>query len=267
MRTFPQELVDKVIDELVELYDYNIRCIVPYSLISKAWVVRAQQHHFERVSFVGSDKLRRWCRRITPNPAGVSRHTRLLVLSEIDTLEGFEAHIRAFTRVDEMTIMECTFLLSPSVADCFAPMGPSLTQLWICDSEATSRTIISLLAELSRLRSFTALGFKVTDDAGGTNLIFRIPFFEGNNSVELYSHEDQRDFPGPPDWIPPSARFGDLEIDITYFLHKAIIVNQWLSSSCTTLTSLTINGYPDGKCRPQDKMYISMHPADIVVSR
>jgi len=267
MRTFPQELVDKVIDELVELYDYETHCIVPYSLISKAWVARTQRHHFETVSFNGSEKLRRWCRKITPNPAGVSRHTCLLVLNEIDTLEGFEAHIRAFTRVDDVTIMECNFLLSPSVAESFAPIGPSLTQLWIFKSEATSRTIISLLAGLPRLKSFTALEFKVTDDAGGTDLIPQIAFFGGNNSVELFSHEDRRDLPGPPDWIPPSARFGDLKIDTTYFLHKAILVNQWLSSSCTTLTSLTINGYPDLKCRPRGKIYISMHPADVVVSR
>ena len=192
--------------------------------------------------------LERWRRKIVPDPAGVSRHTRELILAGIDMLEGFEAHIRAFTRVEAMDITGCKFLLSPSAAECFVPMGSNLTQLRTDDSETTSRAITSLLAGFPKLKDFNAENLKVTDDACGTNLISRIPFFEGNNSARLCPHFDQQDPPGPPDWIPPSARFGDLEIDTTYFLHKTALVNQWLSGSCTTLTSLTIFGDLDGKC-------------------
>jgi hypothetical protein len=246
MRTFPQELVDKVIDELVELN--GPWTIFPYSLISRAWVARTQQYCFKFIYLGDSDDLQRWCRKITPDPAGVSRLAHKLVLEGIDTLEGFEPHIRAFTRVEDLSIQYSGLLLSPSVTECFAPMGSSVVRLWIGDLETTSRTITSLLVGLPQLRSLTTIYLKVTDDMGGTNLTPRIPFFESNNSAAFDPHDDQKDPPGPPDWIPPSARFGDLRIDITYFLHKAVLVNQWLSNSCTILASLAIRGDPDGEC-------------------
>lgn len=246
MKTLPQELVDKVIDELLELNGYKAHRITPYSLISRAWAPRIQQHRFRTLYFDSSGELQKWCRRVTPDPAGVSRHTHRLVFFGIDTLEGCEAHIRAFTCVKNLDIVGCNFLLSPSVAECFTPMGSGLIRLRICESETTSRIIISLLAGFPQLKSFTTIFFKVTDDTSGTSVAPRIPFFEGNNSVALHFCDNQWD--PPPDWIPPSARFGDLEIGITYFLHKSVLVNQWLSGSSTTLSSLKIYGDPGGRC-------------------
>jgi len=245
MRTFPQELVDKVIDELA---DTDGDGIAPYSLVSRAWVTRTQQHHFEWIDLDDLDELEKWRTRIAPNPAGVSRHTRQLVLTNIDTLEGFEAHIRAFTRIQDLEIAECDFLLSLSVVECFAPMGSSLAELKISESPTTSHVITSLLAALPQLKRFMVEDTKVIDDTCGANILTQvIPFFEGNNSLALESSWEQQDPPGPPDWIPSSARFGDLEIDMTYFLHKTVLVNRWFSNSCTTLTSLTIHGDPDCK--------------------
>lgn len=249
MRTFPQEIVDKVIDEL-PLYNGGTSYNVPYSLVSKAWVTRTQKHCFRSIVLDVVDYLEKWGRNIAPDPAGVSRHTHELFLFNVDTLEDFEAHIHAFTRVKDLKIIQCKFLLSssPSIAEYFAPTCSNLTQLRIDLAETTSRIITSLLAGLPQLKHFTTLGLKVTDDTGGTNLVSRIPFFEGNNSLVLHTHWEQNDSPGPPDWIPPSARFENLEIDITYFLHKAASVNQWFSNSCTTLTSFSINVSPDCEC-------------------
>ena len=241
MRTFSQELVDSIIDELADLNDYQACHIAPYSLISRAWVTRTQRQCFENILFNGSEQLEKWRGKIEPDPAGVSRHTRRLGLTNIATLETFETHIRAFTRVEEVEITECDFILSPSVVECFAPMGSSLVELLIGQRETTSSIITSLLAALPKLENFTAMEVKVTDDTDGAKLTSRVPFFEGlgGNSGAFYSHEHQI---VPPDWIPPSARFSQLEIDLTYFLHKGRLVNQWLSSSCTTLTSLAIQG-------------------------
>jgi len=242
MRTFPQELVDKVIDELA---DIDSDRVAPYSFVSRAWVTRTQQHHFEWIYIDGWDELERWCRKIAPDPAGVSRHTHQLVLTNLNIrmLDGFEAHIRAFTRVEDLEITGCDSLLSLSVVECFAPMGSSLVELKISESPTTSHIITSLLAVLPQLKTFTAEDSKVIDDTGGTSVFIQVvPFFEGNNSLVLGSSWEQEDPPGPPDWIPPSARFGDLEIDVAYFLHKAMLVNQWLSSSCTTLTSDNTRG-------------------------
>ena len=146
MQTLPQELVDKVVDELLELKGYKTHRIAPYSLISRAWAPRTQQHCFRTLYFDNSDELKKWCRKVTPDPAGVSRHTHRLIFIGVDTLEGCEAHIRAFTCVENVVIIGCNFLLLPSVAECFTPMGSGLIRLWIRESETTSRIIISLLA-------------------------------------------------------------------------------------------------------------------------
>ena len=127
------------------------------------------------------DDLEKWCRKIPPDP----RHARKLVLVEIDTLEGFEAHARAFTRVKNL---QCNFLLLPSVVECLAPAGSSVILLDFDDSETTSSP-----------------------------------------------------------YLLSSPGFGELEIDITYFMHKATLIDQWLSGSCTSLTSLAIYGDPDSE--------------------
>ena len=245
MQTLPQELVDRIIDELAHLKCHQ--AIAQYSLISRAWVTRTQWHHFEQIDFESLEELERWRRNIEPDPAGVSRHVRELVFAYITSLEAFEAHIRAFTRVEDLKFVDCSFALSPSVVDCFAPMGSSLVRLSIFDLETTSGAIASLLAALPGLKRFKADEVKIMDDTGGAGLTVRVPFFEGGNSALFYSHSDQRDPPGLPDWIPPSAQFCDLKIDTTYLLYKAGLVNQWLSNSSTNLKSLGIYGDLFGK--------------------
>ena len=246
MQTLPQELVDRIIDELAGL-EYR-RPMAWYSLISRAWVTRTQQYSFRFIVFnVDLEDLEKWQRKIEPDPAGVLRHVRVLNLDCITSLEGFEAHMHAFTRVKDLRISTCSFMLSPLVAEFFAPMASSLVELSIFDQETTSGAITSLLATLPQLKTFKAEMIKVMDDTDGADLTVRVPFFEGGNSALFYPHLDQQDPPGPPDWIPPSARFSDLKIDIMYLLHKAGLVNQWLSNSSTNLTSLAIYGNPVGK--------------------
>ena len=268
MQTLPQELLDTVIDELANLEGLKklrglkkleglkklkslespdnrpTRRIASYSLVSSAWVPRTRKHAFEFISFYGPEELKKWCKLIEPGPAGVSQHARYLVLSDINTLAGTETHIRAFTRVEWMQIRWCNFLLSPSVVECFTPMG-SLAELEIGRSPTTSRVITSILAALPRLERFAIQDSKTTGDTDGMNLpLPRIPFFEGGNSLEVYSNPGRPDPPGPLDWVPPSARFYHLGISARYFPHEAVPTNRWLSSSYTTLTSLLILGDP-----------------------
>ena len=243
MQTLPQELVDKIIDELA-CFEYY-RNMAQYSLISRIWVTRTQRHCFKQIDLEGMEKLEKWQRNIEPDSAGVSRHVRELTLAHITSLEGFEAHIRAFTCVELLQIIGCSFVMSPLVAECFAPMGSSLARLWIFDVEATSGAITSLLAALPKLKRLNVGEIKTKDDTGGADLTVRVPFFEGGGSVKFNNCDlDQR---APPDWIPPSTRFGNLEIATVYLLHKGELVNQWLSNSSTNLTCLAIYGNLFGK--------------------
>lgn len=255
MQALPQELVDMIIDELANLAslerlkdlespDDPPTChITSFSLVSRIWVTRTQQHAFNFISLYGAEELKKWCGSIEPNPAGVSRHAHYLVLSDISTLADTEAHICAFTHVKWMQIRGCDFLLSPSVVECFAPMS-SLVELAIGRSPTTSRVITSLLAALPQLKYFSIQDSKVTGDMDGTNLLPRIPFFEGGNSLQVFSSPDKPDPPVPLDWIPPSARFYYLGISAKFFPYEAALANRWFSNSYTTLTSLSILGDP-----------------------
>jgi hypothetical protein len=126
-------------------------------------------------------------------------------------------------------------------------MTSSLVKLPIGELEITSSVIAPLLAALPKLKEFAAKDAKVMGDADGADLIPRIPFFEGGNSVVFHAYVNQQCPQGPPNWIPPSAQFSDLEIDVTYLVHKLGLVNQWLSNSGTDPISLAIRGDPRSK--------------------
>lgn len=244
MQGFPQELVDEIIDQLLSLCLGSTDPIAAYSLVSRAWVTRTQKHAFESIHLIDTNGLEKWCRNIDPDPAGISRHTRFLVFYDISTLDGAEMHIRAFTRVQRMKIGRCSFLLSPSVAECFAPTGSNLVDLSIYESPTTPHIISSVLAALPQLEDVVIEDLEVMDDMDGPSLLPEIPFFEGGKSFTLYSNPDQSKPPGP-DWIPPSARFNSLIIDTTCLLYKGALVNKWLYNSRAILESLEIVGAPD----------------------
>jgi len=243
MIPLPQELVDKIIDELSCSHPGDSDCCAPYSLISRVWVEHAQEYHFSYVNIYGMDELEKWRRCITPDPFGVSRHTRDLCLGQIKTIEGYEAHLHAFNRVEFLSISYCGFLLSPSVVECFAQMGSSLVQLSF-DSRTTARTIATLLAMLPLLEIF-AIDTEVEDDACEIELACSIPFFKNSNSFQLLGHP-----PETLNWVPPNPQLGELTINMRFFLNEAARLNQWISASFETLTSLDIDAFPEsGKCR------------------
>lgn len=272
MKDFPQELVDQVIDELFFLvgkdncyqgykrFRYGPRAahgISDYSLVSKAWASSTQKHHFSSLRLDCLDTLEKWRTGIAPDPEGVSRHVRKLVLHGFDPpdLEEFEEHLRAFTRVQCLTVKDCYDVLGlPSIMGWFPLMGSCLVELRIDDSPATPHTIASLLAVLPMLQTVQIYNLEAPEDADETNTPtpFRIPFFEGANHFSLCSDYGDSGYPeGSLDWIPLSAQFGRLEIDMACSLHHTDIVNRWLASSCDTLTKLSILGDSDGMFPPK----------------
>ena len=272
MRDFPQELVDQVIDELFSLVGRK-NCylghssrfttqsdhgISSYSLVSRAWASSTQKHHFKTLSLDSPAILEKWRTRIAPNPTGVSRHVRELVLDGFDPpdLECFERHLHALTRVENLTVKDCYDVLgSPSFMEWYPLMGPSLVELRIDDSPATPHTIASLLAALPLLQSLEIRDFEIPEDTDEPNtpIPSQIPFFEGVSHLAFFSGRDNNTYPeGSLDWIPFSARFGQLKIDIACAIHRPDLVNQWLTSSRETLTHLTIWGDSTGMSRQND---------------
>jgi len=81
----PQDVVDLVVDQLSLSTDYEAKFhLQAASLVSTAWVSRSQHHLFSTLEFYGRLKIKKWCSRIEPDPCGVSRHVRVLILGGKD---------------------------------------------------------------------------------------------------------------------------------------------------------------------------------------
>ncbi|KAF9646740.1 hypothetical protein BDM02DRAFT_3270767 [Thelephora ganbajun] len=179
MEDFPQELVDEVIDRLFDILEKDNRwqgfsrrfCprrhgISDYLLVSRAWVDPTQKHHFNLLHLGSSSTTNKWWTRIAPDPAGVSRHVRKLVLDDLgpSDFEGFEAHMRALTQVESLTVMDCKDVSLYVTMEWFLPMKSSLVELQVCELSATPLTITSLLAALPLLNCVQIYEFGESDD-------------------------------------------------------------------------------------------------------
>jgi hypothetical protein len=276
MKDFPQKLVDRVVDELFVLlrgdnrhkvtytrrfcdssgHDYSI---ADYSLVSRAWVNPTQKHHFRSLWLDSSHASKSWVAHITPDPAGVSRHVRKLKLDlfEPSELEDITEHLNALTRIESLTMRGCGDVSQvPSIMEWLPCIGSNLVRLRTTnDSRVASHSIVSLLAVLPLLKhvemEHVDRGLKEPEDADEANpptAFPQVPFFEGVNSFILRS-ADGHYFPDRSlDWIPPTARFWQLELDLACSTHHPVLVNQWLASSCATLRDFTI-GWDCTSCR------------------
>ena len=269
MRDFPQELVDQVIDELFSLVGrencyrgriwgfspWSDHGISNYSLVSRAWASSTQKHHFKTLLLDSPAILEKWCTRITPNPAGVSRHVRKLVLEGFDSpdLERFKRHLHVLTQVECLTIENSYYgLRIPPVMERHPLVGPSSVELRVANSPPPPYTIAFLLAALPLLQNVAIRrrGAPKGTDKPNALVPSQIPFFESANHFDFSFDGGYPE--GSLDWIPRSARFCQLRIDTACAIHRPDLVNQWLASSRATLTHLTIWENSTGMSR-QDK--------------
>lgn len=208
--------------------------ISQYSTVSRQWVVRTQKRHFESVRFRDQSSLEKWRTTIEPDPSGVSCHTRELTWNNVDTLEGFDSHIRAFTHVKTATLAVCGALRLPSIVETLAPMGSTIVKLGIDGGSTTYSIITSLLAALPRLRHLRVHWLEVSGDRDVTVPRPKVPFFEDADILDL------RISWGSLDWICPSARVRDLRIDPCCISLESGRVQQVIFSSASSLKFLSI---------------------------
>lgn len=253
MLTFPQELVDEVIDKLAEpepSRPYAPLDISRYSLVSKSWLDRTQKHHFAHVTFNDPGKMDKWVASIDANNFGVSKHVRTLTLSSIESLEGFQNHIRALTGVKTVQVWDCPLFKSPGQVQILKEgLGKNLVNLELVGTETTSEIMVSLLAGLPELCTLHATSLMVDEpnqDAPAPPAE-RIPFFEsgkGHFKVSLGSPARSGQF----SWVPPTAKLSRVGLaadDVPYNLE---FVNRLVSSSGETLTDFILGEEPGGTC-------------------
>ena len=237
MSNLPQELVDMIIDEVVKCPPLSGPEISNYSMVSRHWRERTHKHRFRYITFRGWDEMEKWCTAIEAGPSGVSWHVRQLDLEKIYTLKGFEEHIRALTRVQEVELTDCSILRSLPDVETFTLMGSRLVRLRIDGALTTPHIMASLLAGLPLLRELSMEDLEFKCEPKPAESLPNIPFFEHPNSLELLMWDY---LPEKLSWIPRTARFRDLRIKAICIKKNPKLVNGWLDSSGGSLQWLTI---------------------------
>lgn len=242
MRKFPPELVGLVIDKLAEpdgspsgqrVY------IEDYSTVSREWVAWTQAHHFHYTSFLNQDDVERWRTIIKADPSGVSRHVCKMTWTKINTLQGFDKHLCALTRVRDIDLSDCGFLRSLPDVKTFTALGSSLEELEIDGALTTPHLMATLLANLPHLHTLTTYLLDIRLDRNSVTFPSVVPFFDGAGELSLSMMNYS---PGKLDWIPPTARFRRLQIEASLICNNCELVNKWLASSCESLERFVIQG-------------------------
>jgi hypothetical protein len=244
MRNFPQELVDRVIDELADSVSKQLDGplstpdeISKYSTVSRRWVGRTQKHHFKSLCFRRQGKLYKWRTAVTPT-SDVLQHVQELTLEYIYTLEGFGDHFCGFTKVKKARFEHCGLFHSLDDIRPLTSLGESLVDLEIEKSDYSSEVIAQFLASLPLLRRFRAFSLLAPSPDNFEVSLPRIPFFEGANALMLSSSRGC-----PPvtlQWIPSTARFSELGLGISCLTGSPGTLNEWITSSSKSLKCLDL---------------------------
>ena len=138
----PQELTDKIIDEVWDADDHVSHAATKTaSLISRAWVDRSQSHLFHTIKFYTTDRqLGRWCNAVNPGPSGVSRHVRSLTIHarssdgwfiNEDFFERALPHFDSFRNIRALRVLNWNVTLFPLevFARCFTPFAEGIRLL------------------------------------------------------------------------------------------------------------------------------------------
>ena len=248
MRDFPQELTEIVIDRLAEPDRSLPRIphrISSYSLVSRQWVRGAQKHHFELLH-LDSKGMDKWVTEIDPSPFGVSKHVRTLHLDSIESLDEFEDHIRALTKVKIAAFWCCDFFCClDDVQLITRGLGGSLVDLELDCAQTTPEILVSLLAGLPKLCRFHALTLTVdVDERAPVPSTEGIRFFEGGSDFRILLEDGSE--PGQLAWVPPNAKFSSLGIGLSCMYHGTDLVDTWVRSSGETLRCFALDCNVDG---------------------
>ena len=166
MSSFPQELIDKIIDKVSQygsVHDLRACC-----LVQKRWVERSRRYLFKEVSLCTTDQIRDWVKLVPPGRDGAYHHVRSLTYRQGITALGPEqlldlhpGHFTSFTgleslRIDNLSLRQFT---STSMQKAFGPIGGSIRILVAKGVVLTLNRLLTFLTHFPRLETL-----HLTDD-------------------------------------------------------------------------------------------------------
>ena len=160
MPDLPQELVDKVIDEVSQCDStHTLRACC---LVQKRWVERSRRHLFKEVNLYSMEHFGGWIKVIPLAPDGPYRHVRNLtyrqginVLGPKQLLDLHPGHFTSFTRLESLHIFGLSlrrFTLT-SMNKAFGPVGRLIRTLAVKNVVLTLNSLLMFLVHFPRLET------------------------------------------------------------------------------------------------------------------
>lgn len=160
MSSLPQELIDKIIDEVSQhesAHDLRACC-----LVQKRWVERSRRHLFKEVGLYAADHFRDWVKVIPPGCDGPCHHVRSLmyrqgaaVLGPKQLLDLHPGHFTSFTGLENLHIFNLSLgrFTSTSMQKAFGPVGRFVRTLVVRDVVLTLNSLLMFLAHFPHLET------------------------------------------------------------------------------------------------------------------
>jgi len=170
-----QDVVNLIVDQLSLLADgcERNRHLQAASLVSTTWINRSQYHLFSTLEFDDSRKIERWCSRIKPDPYGVSRHARVLIIGArrnpltsypspimVSNIEPALPHFTSFKNLKEFVLgygwlrHESPGVLAPIFSSSASTLQRLRWAYWgadICETWEDVSTLADLLPNLTHV--------------------------------------------------------------------------------------------------------------------
>ena len=157
MESFPQELIDKVIDDLPHSSLHSC------SLVGRRWRRRSQECLFTVVDFSSERDLVLWCANIPQGPGGIPSYVRTVRFQDIPTWDEpalFGRVLKTFTSMTSLLTIEATVPqldeLSGSVP--FGEFGKKTKFLVLMSPQCTVATIVALVFSFPNLERCFLIG-------------------------------------------------------------------------------------------------------------
>ena len=158
MPDLPQELIDKIIDEVSQ--HGSTRNLRACCLVQKRWIEPSRRHLFKEVSLYVARDFRDWIRSIPLGPDGLYHHVRSLtyrqdtvVLGPRQLLDLYPGHFTSFVRLENLQIFNLSLrrFTSTSMKNTFGPVGRFMRALVVKDVVLTMNSLLMFLVHFPRL--------------------------------------------------------------------------------------------------------------------
>ena len=160
MVDLPQELIDKVIDEVAQCDStYTLRSCC---LVQKRWVERSRRHLFKEINLYATDHFRDWIKFVPIHPNGPYHHVHDLTYRQGATplgpkqlLDLHPGHFTSFTRLESLRIFNLSLrrFTSTSMTKAFGTVGCSVRTLIAKDITLTLNSLLMFLVHFPRLET------------------------------------------------------------------------------------------------------------------